>query len=250
MMKELWEACAVAFSMYSAIPVPQVEWNKKNMRYCMCFFPAVGLVIGLIELLWARVCMVHFGTLMRVVVQVLIPVAVTGGIHLDGLLDTADAAAAHATPEKRREILKDSRCGAFAVLACVCYFLLSLAAWSEMVPDKMPAAVLIPVVSRALSAYALMRFPKAAGSGLAKTFSDAAMTYTVARVSSVTAGAGMVLLVWFDHRGGAVAAVLALVCLRIYRRRSERDFGGLTGDLAGCFLQMTELAMLLGLALV
>ena len=54
---------------------------------------------------------------------VLIPVLVTGGIHLDGLLDTADALSSWQTRERRLEILKDSHAGAFAIIVCCGYFL-------------------------------------------------------------------------------------------------------------------------------
>ena len=51
-MKSLWNSFVVAFSMYSKIPMPRADWNKENMKYSMCFFPWVGLVIGALELGW------------------------------------------------------------------------------------------------------------------------------------------------------------------------------------------------------
>ena len=47
------ESLIVALSMYSKIPVPQIEWNKQNMRYALCWFPAVGVVTGLLVWLWS-----------------------------------------------------------------------------------------------------------------------------------------------------------------------------------------------------
>ena len=46
----------IAFSTYSRIPVPQVEWNEENRRYSMCFFPLVGLVLGLLVWGWLALC--------------------------------------------------------------------------------------------------------------------------------------------------------------------------------------------------
>ena len=55
-MKNLFESMLIAFSMYSKIPMPKVEWNDKNMKYAMCFFPVIGVVIG--------VCVQIIGTLL------------------------------------------------------------------------------------------------------------------------------------------------------------------------------------------
>ena len=122
-MKTLLNAMIISFAMYSKIPMPRVEWSKENMKYSMCFFPAVGMVIGLLVTGWGwaggRAAMTPaFYT----AVMILIPVFVTGGLHLDGLLDTADAMSSYQPRERRLEILKDSNSGAFAVSTFVCYF--------------------------------------------------------------------------------------------------------------------------------
>ena len=83
---------AVAFSMYSKIPMPQFAWTKENMRYALCFFPLVGAAVGVCVWIWGQLSFrLPFGNLFVTGVFLLIPVIVTGGIHLDGLLDTSDA---------------------------------------------------------------------------------------------------------------------------------------------------------------
>ena len=60
------ETIAVAFAMFSAIPVPQPEWNQRNMRYALCAFPLVGVVIGLSWWAWAAICgVLEFPVLLR-----------------------------------------------------------------------------------------------------------------------------------------------------------------------------------------
>ena len=81
----------IAFSMYSKIPMPRTDWTKESMRYAMCFFPVIGAVIGGLLYLWIYLTGDSTGSLFRAAVAVLIPIIITGGIHLDGLLDTADA---------------------------------------------------------------------------------------------------------------------------------------------------------------
>jgi adenosylcobinamide-GDP ribazoletransferase len=49
--RDMLDSVLMAFSLYSRIPVPQAKWNEKSMRWCICFLPLVGAVIGLIQ--WA-----------------------------------------------------------------------------------------------------------------------------------------------------------------------------------------------------
>ena len=116
-MRRIWTSFKIAFAMYSKIPMPRVDWEKENMRYMMCFFPFVGTVIGALMVGWSFLSgKLGVGDSLRSVIYVLIPVLVTGGIHLDGLLDTADALSSWQPREKKLEILKDSHAGAFAIL--------------------------------------------------------------------------------------------------------------------------------------
>ena len=79
---------AIAFSMYSKIPMPQFEWKEEDLKYALCFFPLVGGVIGALVVLWIYFCsLAGIGTLFRTAVLCVIPLAVTGGIHADGFMD-------------------------------------------------------------------------------------------------------------------------------------------------------------------
>ena len=141
-MKNLWNSFIVAFSMYSKIPMPRADWTRENMKYSMCFFPWVGLVIGALEFGWFHLAVwLGFGTIFRTAVLVLIPVLVTGGIHLDGLLDTADAMSSWREKERRLEILKDSHAGAFAVIIGLCYFVICFGAASEVTRESTSGAL-------------------------------------------------------------------------------------------------------------
>ena len=102
-------ALAIAISMYSKIPAPTVDWNDKNMKYAMCFFPVVGVVTGLLQFGAGYVLLTYTscGKLLFAAVMTLIPVLVTGGIHLDGYADTIDALSSWGDREKKLEILKD-----------------------------------------------------------------------------------------------------------------------------------------------
>ncbi len=250
MMKNMVQSFVVAFSMYSKLPMPRVEWNDKNMKYCICYFPLIGAVIGLLLNGWyALADLAGFGLLFRTAVLVLIPVAVTGGIHLDGLLDTADALSSYKSKEEKLEILKDSHAGAFAIIMGIAYFILTLGVYSEAEGRHLQVIGLGFVLSRALSGLALVSFQKAKNTGLLRTFADAAANRKVAFFMTlylILTGAGMLVL---DVKLGAAAIGAALLVFWWYRSMAYRKFGGITGDLAGCFVQVCELAVALAVVL-
>lgn len=239
----VFQTIAVAFAMFSALPVPQFEWNTKNMRYAMCAFPLIGLVCGV---LWCVCGVLPLPTLAKAAGFCLVPVWGTGGIHLDGYADTCDALSSYGDREKKLEILKDPHCGAFAVIRLCSYFVayFGLSACVEFTPQVGALWTLALVLERILSGYAVAAFPLAKNTGLAHTFATAADRQTVRRVLTVQAvvvGIGMVAL------GGFGLAGLAFLSLLRYHRVAEKQFGGITGDLAGWFLQRTELWMLAAL---
>lgn len=107
-MRTVFETIAAAFSMFSALPVPCVEWTGKNTRWLLAAFPLVGTVIGGLCWGWVVLCgWLSLPDIMRGAGLTLIPVLVTGGIHLDGYADIWDALSSHAPPEKKQEILQD-----------------------------------------------------------------------------------------------------------------------------------------------
>lgn len=238
------ESLIVALSMYSKIPMPHIEWTKENMRYALCFFPVAGVAVGAVTWLWYRISMfLPVGNLFRTAILVLIPVLITGGIHLDGLLDTSDALSSWQTRERRLEILKDSHAGAFAIIICCCYFLASFGIWSEADLDSVVVLSLGFVLSRALSGFGISTFPCAKNSGLAATFANAADKKRCRYILLVEAGICMLGMILYDYRRGIIAAATALVVCVLCRRMAMNKFGGITGDIQGFFLQICELAM-------
>ena len=238
----------MAFAMFSAIPAPRVEWKKENMRFMLCALPLVGIVIGAVLCLWAWVAgKLRLGSFLYGVGLTLLPALVSGGIHLDGFLDTSDALSSHAPPEKKREIMKDSHAGAFAVLFGAGYFLLYAALASEAdLSIRTAAAIgLTHVFARAVGALASTAFPGSSSNGLLATFRDASAkkASTVLIVWIVLCAAALIFL---SPVGGSAAVALALLCLIYLYFMSHKQFGGMSGDLAGFLITLAELMMLLG----
>ena len=237
------QTVAVAFAMFSAVPVPQFNWTEKNMRYAMCAFPLIGVVIGL---LWFLCGVLPLPGAARAAGFCLIPVWVTGGIHLDGYADTCDALSSYGDREKKLEILKDPHCGAFAVIRLCSYFAayLALCACVQFTLQAGLLWMMALVLERALSGYAVAAFPMAKNTGLAHTFASAADRVTVRRVLALLAA---VLCCAMLALGGWALVLAALAVLWQYHAVACKQFGGITGDLAGWFLQKTEIWMLAAL---
>lgn len=247
-----FKTIAVAFSMYSKLPMPRVEWTRENMRYAMCAFPFIGIVTGLLVFLWDYIArLLSFGPVLVGAGITLLPVLVCGGIHLDGFCDTADALSSHAPREKKLEILKDSHSGAFAILAAVCYFLLFFALSTEL-ERTVPALFCLSLsflLSRTLSGLSVASFSCAKNSGLVYAFADASAKKQVRVFLLVLAAvlcAALLCVSWFSALFMIAAAGLTFL---YYFIMSKRSFGGITGDLAGFFLVLCELFMLAGLVL-
>lgn len=249
----LLNAMAIAISMYSKIPVPIVDWNKKNMKYAMCFFPMIGVITGIMQYAAGMLLLTYTscGKLFFAAVMTLIPVLVTGGIHLDGYADTIDALSSYGDREKKLEILKDPHTGAFAVIGLCVYFTASIALWSEANISTLALTACIYPLSRSLSGISVVSFRAAKNSGLLKTFQDGAhrLRVRIVLIFWACADAGiMICLGWLQGAAGAVTAAAmtgaALFVFIYYYRLCRKQFGGTTGDLAGYFLQLCELAML------
>lgn len=237
----------IAFSMYSKIPMPRVEWTKERMRCAMCFFPAVGLVICLVfcglSLLYDRIS--GNGELFFVMLGTVTPLLITGGIHMDGFLDVTDARSSYGTRKKKLEILKDPHTGAFAIIGFGVYMLLYAGAFSVLSGSDILIFSGTFVLTRALSGLSVVTFPMAKEDGLAATFSGMSMKRTVIASMVVYIILSGVYLVLAGGIPGVAVLLGAVITFYWYYKMAVREFGGITGDLAGYFLQICELVILL-----
>ena len=77
--------------MYSKIPMPRFVWKSEDMKYHLCFFPWIGALIGVLEVVWYQISCSWQTSFLSLCVMAAIPLLVTGGFHVDGFLDTCDA---------------------------------------------------------------------------------------------------------------------------------------------------------------
>ena len=244
-MTFFYSLCA-AFSMFSALPMPQVPWEKEKIRYMLVCLPLVGVVIGGAEYLWMVLAdQLEFRQALRAAGLTLIPILLTGGIHLDGFMDTVDALKSHAAPEKKRAILKDPHAGAFAVIALVCYLLAYFTLCQNQDLGRRAVWLIGPmhVMSRSLSAVSGTLLPVRPGEGTLNFFRQAAdKRVGILAVAWVILSAA--ILVAVEYMMGSVMVLGALVTLLLVRRMAMEQFEGMSGDIAGFQLQVAELVML------
>ena len=245
------KSLCIAFATYSRLPAPRTAWDETSLRYAICFFPLIGAVIGALEYGWWLLAgLLGCGGVLRAAAAAALPLLVTGGIHADGFCDTVDALSSHAERERKLEILKDSHCGAFAVIFFGLWLLLYFAGWAGVDGrESVLCAAWGFVTGRALSGLALNHWPHARKQGMLRTVADAGNKRAITVAMAVYLVLAVAGLLWISlWRGAAVIAVNALAFLW-YRLMSMKKFGGVTGDLAGCFVTVAELAAVLVLAL-
>ena len=234
-LKNLWNSFKIAFAMFSKIPMPQADWSEENMRYMLCFFPFVGAAVGAVTLAAEWICRyIGMSNGFTAAVLVLVPVLVTGGIHVDGLLDTSDALSSWREREKRLEILKDSHAGAVAVITACVYFM----------------AMYGGMNSRCFSGIGVITLPKANASGTVAEFSRKARDKRVRNILVLYLIMLAGLLLWIQPVWGAAVFITALLVFCFYKCKAMKYFGGTTGDLSGYFLCLCEVWIVLVLAVV
>ena len=241
------KSLALAISCFTRLPVPKMDWDSDNMRFMLAWFPFVGLIVGAFVALWWFIAeALGFGMVLKAAGVALVPLAVTGGFHLDGFADVIDALASNAEPDRKREILKDSHIGAFVAMGVAAYVVAYFAIATELPTGWRVAALLacLHVMSRCGSAFASTLFFGNGTSGMLTSFRDSAdVRMTVAAVVVVFVVFGICAIV-IGPLCGALMVLCEVVLLVWLNWFAQRNFGGMSGDVAGFFLQTCELVLL------
>lgn len=233
----------IAFSMFSKIPMPFVKWEDKNQQYVFCFFPLIGLVIGALCMGWFALCQ-HFelNSVVFAIGSLAISFAVTGGIHLDGFMDTSDAMSSHREKERMIEILDDSHIGAFAVIKTILYFLIYFAALTCVKNMWQVGMVMVSLFGvRALAVCVLLSADNLKESGLLYTFKSNANKIITGVFTIAFLFMSMAALESINILLGVVVVVALFLCAIYFIRFVINKFGGVSGDLIGYFICISEL---------
>jgi adenosylcobinamide-GDP ribazoletransferase len=255
-LRELLAPPVLALQFLTAVPLPvSVPAGPRELGRSLIFFPLVGTLLGLaltvMDALLLRVLPVAVSTALLLIVGTLL----TGGLHLDGLMDTCDGVFGGQTRERRLEIMRDSRVGSYGVLAGALQLLLKFAALVSLPGGwRWIGLVLALTCGRWAMVVVVWAFPYARSEGLGRTFKDGTRAGHVA-LATLLAAAVMAALTRMPYPalepalvalGPAALVTAGLIAWATGAFLAPR-LGGLTGDAYGAVNEVVEAAVLVGL---
>lgn len=247
----------LALGFLTRLPVPDLRWEEANLTGTVVFFPLVGTLLGILLAGAAWIfgpAFLHLPPAVAGAAVVTIWVLLTGGLHLDGLMDTADGLGSRRPREEALEIMKDSRVGAMGVIAAVLILLWKFALLSALLSSGhslFGPLVLAASWSRWSMAGALLLFPYARHEGMGGHFraADPVKNRRVL-VGATVAVLASTLAVWMAPTPTplflplAIPVLAALLLFWLGRAWTHR-LGGLTGDTYGALNEVSETLLLL-----
>ena len=236
----------IALQFLTSLPVrlsgmPRPEQVGRSLLY----YPVVGLIIG--GLLWCVAQMTESAAIpLQAALLLAVWVALTGGLHLDGLADSADAwLGGFGDRERTLTIMKDPRSGPIAVVVLVLVLLLKFVAlWTLLAEGQRLALLLAPLLGRTALIGLFLTTPYVRPGGLGQALAEHLPRAAVRRVLVAVA----VLCLLLGESGWLALLVAASIGV-LARRAMSRRIGGTTGDTAGALLELTECGVLVALAL-
>lgn len=238
----------IALQFLSSLPVrlPGMPSAQASGR-SLLFYPAVGLLFG--ALLWgANALLAGTPMLLHAALLLTLWVVLSGGLHLDGLADSADAwLGGFGDRERTLLIMKDPRSGPMAVVTLVLVLLLKFCALLALIEQQQTVLlIIVPLIGRSALLGLFLTTPYVRAGGLGQALADHLPRLAGKRVLAVSALACALI----GGLSGAFAVVLAALVFVWLRRVMLRRLGGATGDTAGALLELLEVAVLVGIVLV
>ncbi len=241
----MWKSLATALSFLTILRVPFTSTeavSSEDLAQSFSCFPLVGLILGACYASLARLLSPLVPPLLLSVTITAVMLGLTRALHMDGLADLADGLGGGYTPERRLEIMKDSRTGPFGAIAVVLAVAFKIAALDVLISRQLfSLIVLAPVFSRfamVLTAYGSPYARKTGG--LARPFLENITRRQIVTASFFTA----VLAVFINFSAGLSALVFACASVALLRFYCRRLLGGVTGDVLGAANEIVEVVAL------
>ncbi len=242
-MKRLWNAFCMCYGMFTALPCPYRPWDEDARDLMLVCLPLVGALLGL---MWAALGALGIAWLtpaLRAALIAATPWLLTGFIHLDGYMDTCDAILSWRPLEQRLRILKDVHTGAFAVVGLGILMMFSYAAASGTEWTDLRALLFIPVISRCGSAFCVLTLKPIGHSEYAKTEGKRGQRVAVVAIWLIA-----VVACWIWLGRPVIALAVQTLAYALAMLWGYRTLKGVSGDVAGFALAVSECAALIALA--
>ncbi len=229
--------------MFTKLPLPIVDWDEGKGPGALCFLPVAGLITAVPIMTVMFVCR-YFGVnaLIAGAFMLVSGYLVCGFVHFDGYMDTADSLLSARDRETKLRILKDSTVGAFAVIAIVTLLIVDYAAYTTlyMSLDNILAMLFVPALSRAIGDVVLFNYEPLSSSGIMKYFKTGQKRIhnTIAVLWVIILTAGLVFVTGEVYT--LIVSVVTLIAGLYIAGHSEKELGGINGDIVGCVIVITE----------
>jgi adenosylcobinamide-GDP ribazoletransferase len=242
-MRAFW----IAWQLLTRLPSPSVRFGAEAAGRSVAFYPAIGLIIGGI-LAGLHAVLAGADAWLAAALILAAWVSITGGLHLDGLADSADAwAGSHGDRRRALTIMKDARSGPAGVTAVVLVLLLKFAALAVLLRAGTGfALVAAPVLGRGAIVFLFLTTPYVRPRGLGAPQAAHLATGSASLALGIVVS-GVALMLGAE---GAWAVAAALAMALLLRHRMRRLLGGVTGDTLGASCEIMEALTLVVLALI
>ena len=245
MATKLMASIAAAIAFYTCLPVPG-SWTLKFQGVAK-LAPAIGLLIGgLLAILDGLLAMLGMPVLSRSALVVVAWVGITGGLHLDGAMDTADGLAV-TDPQRRLQVMADSATGAFGAIACASILLLKTAALTEIETDRWLALIMVAGWGRWGQMLAILRYPylKPRGKGAFHKKAIRSVRDVVPMLVLLLGLTGLQVILAPEKWSIAVGMALEAGAIAfMVGAWFNHKLGGHTGDSYGAVVEWTEAVLL------
>ena len=232
------KAFFLAMQMLTILPTPSYqEVSQEELRQSVLFYPLIGLLQGAV--LWGTQWLLapHMTVMARVWIGLALYTVMTGALHLDGWMDTADAIGSRAPKEKALLIMKDSRVGAIGVVAGVLLILGKFVALMGLPVSSWASYLVVPMLSRYAMNLSMHVAKSAKEEGLGAIFAGKIPIRITLCSGMITYGITFLLFPWRD---ALLLIVLQIVATVVFTRMMQRRFGGMTGDTYGALQEGLE----------
>lgn len=251
-MKHLWNGLCMSISMYTILPIKSHVWDEKACKYLIPFYPFAGCLIGV---LWYGLYRLLEGSflpiMMKTFLLMALPAIISGFLHLDGFMDTSDAIGSRRSLEEKQRILKDSHVGAFAVIFVVFWLFASFCSMYTILNQgkEVVSFLFIPIVSRAFTGICVLSGKPISKKSYLTLYQKERRNWQIPLQIAYILGFSMLAFILGGVKTVAILAIL-LVTAIVMKRHAVHELGGMSGDISGYILTISEVVSMAAVAII